>query len=190
MEEVSIWDLKLCWAANPFHTKISYQRLNGMNVDTADKLVITRVSTFSPSLLRTLIWYEKYEKYEITQACQMPVFQPGSSSLSSVCFLLARKYTMPTPSPLPMMSTTKSETVEWRPSTNDWCHSSLTPNRTATAKAMIQVEVGSIRRKEYDNARANKTPNTVNSTRWKTLSIGPQSIASISVSGGWDNEER
>ena len=102
-------DLKLCWAVNPFHTKISYQRLNGMNVDTADKPVITRVSTFSLSLLRNLIWYEKYE---ITQACQMPVFQPGSSSLSSVSFLLTRKYTMPTPSPLPMISTIKSETVE------------------------------------------------------------------------------
>jgi hypothetical protein len=55
---------------------------------------------------------------------------------------------------------------------------------------MIQTEVGSIRRKEYDNVRANKTPNTVYSTRWNTLSIGPQSITSINVSGGWDSEER
>ena len=72
MTEVSILGLKLLWAATPFHTKISYQYLNGMNVNTADKLVIARGSTLSPLLLRTLIWYEKYE---ITQACQTPLFK-------------------------------------------------------------------------------------------------------------------
>ena len=72
MKEGSIRGLKLFWAATPFHTKISYQYLNGMNVNTADKLVIARGSTLSPLLLRTLIWYEKYE---IVQDCQTPLFK-------------------------------------------------------------------------------------------------------------------
>ena len=69
MKEVSTQGLKLLWEVNPFHTKISYQRLNGMNVNTASKLVIARLSTFFLHLLRILIWYEKYEKYEIVQDC-------------------------------------------------------------------------------------------------------------------------
>ena len=49
------------WIATP----VSYQHSLGYNVETAQKPVIAKVLAFSLSLLKTTIWYERYEKYEI-----------------------------------------------------------------------------------------------------------------------------
>ena len=46
-----------------------------MNAKTTANPVISRVSNRFPPLLKTLFWYEKYEKYEIFLGCQTPLFK-------------------------------------------------------------------------------------------------------------------
>ena len=60
--------MRLFWVVTPvsyLHPEISYQHSDGFDVDTAKKPVIARVLASFLSLLKTPIWYERYEKYEI-----------------------------------------------------------------------------------------------------------------------------
>ena len=65
--------LELSWVATPvsyFHTKISYQRSPDSYVETVQKLVIARILALFSCLLKTPIWYEKYERYEIPKIAE------------------------------------------------------------------------------------------------------------------------